>query len=143
MHAHVSMLASTLQFSHTTPTHNHPHNMSSHTQATRNTHKQHLCQRPRHPTACQLQNIKHFWLRTHQHETRASNPPVCLHPDFSSTGSSCTHGNINHHTQPHTQRSHAQQNKLLRKEVIQPHLPVRLPCYDFVPIADPTFDSSF
>ena len=32
--------------------------------------------------------------------------------------------------------------ELLRKEVIQPHLPVRLPCYDFVPIADPTFDSS-
>ena len=32
--------------------------------------------------------------------------------------------------------------KLLRKEVIQPHLPVRLPCYDFVPIANPTFDSS-
>src|ERR1700739_2894037 len=31
---------------------------------------------------------------------------------------------------------------LLRKEVIQPHLPVRLPCYYFVPIADPTFDSS-
>jgi len=31
---------------------------------------------------------------------------------------------------------------LLRKEVIQPHLPVRLPCYDFVPIARPTFDSS-
>ncbi len=27
-----------------------------------------------------------------------------------------------------------------RKEVIQPHLPVRLPCYDFTPIADPTFD---
>ena len=37
------------------------------------------------------------------------------------------------------------QNKysiLLRKEVIQPHLPVRLPCYDFVPIANPTFDHS-
>ena len=31
---------------------------------------------------------------------------------------------------------------LLRKEVIQPHLPVRLPCYDFVPIAGPTFDRS-
>ena len=27
-----------------------------------------------------------------------------------------------------------------RKEVIQPHLPVRLPCYDFTPIIDPTFD---
>ena len=32
--------------------------------------------------------------------------------------------------------------RLLRKEVIQPHLPVRLPCYDFVPIASPTFDDS-
>src|SRR5689334_23543044 len=32
--------------------------------------------------------------------------------------------------------------RLLRKEVIQPHLPVRLPCYDFTPIADPTFGSS-
>src|SRR2546429_4185241 len=31
---------------------------------------------------------------------------------------------------------------LLRKEVIQPHLPVRLPCYDFVRIARPTFDGS-
>ena len=27
---------------------------------------------------------------------------------------------------------------LLKKEVIQPHLPVRLPCYDFVPVTDPT-----
>ena len=29
---------------------------------------------------------------------------------------------------------------LLRKEVIQPHLPIRLPCYDLTPIIDPTFD---
>ena len=28
--------------------------------------------------------------------------------------------------------------ELPRKEVIQPHLPVRLPCYDFVPVARPT-----
>ena len=28
-----------------------------------------------------------------------------------------------------------------RKEVIQPHLPVRLPCYDFTPVTDPTLDS--
>ena len=27
---------------------------------------------------------------------------------------------------------------LLRKEVIQPHLPIRLPCYDFTPIANYT-----
>ena len=29
---------------------------------------------------------------------------------------------------------------ILRKEVIQPHLPIRLPCYDFTPIIGPTFD---
>ena len=67
------------------------------------------------------------------------------------------------HPPPHTQGSkhmRAQENKpphppqqadtmtvphktgLPRKEVIQPHLPVRLPCYDFVPIANPTFDHS-
>ena len=28
----------------------------------------------------------------------------------------------------------------LRKEVIQPHLPIRLPCYDFTPVIDLTFD---
>jgi hypothetical protein len=32
--------------------------------------------------------------------------------------------------------------RLLRKEVIQPQLPLRLPCYDFTPIASPTFDGS-
>ena len=29
---------------------------------------------------------------------------------------------------------------LLRKEVIQPHLPIRLPCYDFTPIIGSTLD---
>ena len=31
----------------------------------------------------------------------------------------------------------------LRKEVIQPHLPIRLPCYDFTPVIGSTFDGSF
>ena len=31
---------------------------------------------------------------------------------------------------------------LLRKEVIQPHLPVRLPCYDFAPVTSLTLDGS-
>ena len=31
----------------------------------------------------------------------------------------------------------------LRKEVIQPHLPIRLPCYDFTPVIRPAFDGSF
>ena len=37
---------------------------------------------------------------------------------------------------------HGRRPELLRKEVIQPHLPVRLPCYDLVLIASPTFDRS-
>jgi hypothetical protein len=31
-------------------------------------------------------------------------------------------------------------SELPRKEVIQPQLPLRLPCYDFTPITSPTFD---
>ena len=30
---------------------------------------------------------------------------------------------------------------LLRKEVIHPHLPVRIPCYDFTPITIHTLDA--
>jgi hypothetical protein len=28
--------------------------------------------------------------------------------------------------------------RFLRKEVIQPQVPLRLPCYDFTPVTDPT-----
>jgi hypothetical protein len=31
-----------------------------------------------------------------------------------------------------------QPNNILRKEVIQPQVPLRLPCYDFTPVIDPT-----
>jgi hypothetical protein len=34
-------------------------------------------------------------------------------------------------------KSNAARN-ILRKEVIQPQVPLRLPCYDFTPVADPT-----
>ena len=47
-----------------------------------------------------------------------------------------------HKTDNEDQRPGGTTTGLPRKEVIQPHLPVRLPCYDFVPIADPTFDHS-
>ena len=36
----------------------------------------------------------------------------------------------------------ALQDALPRKEVIQPHLPVRLPCYDFTPLTLHTFGAS-
>ena len=35
-------------------------------------------------------------------------------------------------------RSSALSVNFLRKEVIQPQVPLRLPCYDFTPVADPT-----
>ena len=44
--------------------------------------------------------------------------------------------------EPHTLWCVIHSERLLRKEVIQPHLPVRLPCYDLVLIASPTFDGS-
>jgi hypothetical protein len=56
-------------------------------------------------------------------------PPLSTLPGTNVRGRGLDAGRIRH-------------QMLLRKEVIQPHLPVRLPCYDFVPIADPTFDSS-
>ena len=34
-----------------------------------------------------------------------------------------------------------QAHVLLRKEVIQPQVLLRLPCYDFTPVTSPTFDS--
>ena len=37
----------------------------------------------------------------------------------------------------HSLRSFHSTEKFPRKEVIQPHLPVRLPCYDFTPVTNP------
>jgi hypothetical protein len=34
-----------------------------------------------------------------------------------------------------------QNHDLHRKEVIQPQVLLRLPCYDFTPVTNPTFDS--
>ncbi len=34
--------------------------------------------------------------------------------------------------------SRARTAPILRKEVIQPQVPLRLPCYDFTPVAEPT-----
>jgi hypothetical protein len=45
---------------------------------------------------------------------------------------------------PSTVRTAHRSNRsgIPRKEVIQPQLPLRLPCYDFTPIINPTFDGS-
>ena len=65
-------------------------------------------------------------IRTFKIEQQLLGPIVCRDYSFvKTTADSCgvSHG-------------------LLRKEVIQPHLPIRLPCYDLTPIIEPTFGSS-
>ncbi|XLT03443.1 hypothetical protein HN51_052794 [Arachis hypogaea] len=42
-------------------------------------------------------------------------------------------------THPVSNQTTQQALALPEKEVIQPHLPVRLPCYDFTPVTSPAF----
>ena len=43
----------------------------------------------------------------------------------------------------HTPQRRSMRHVLHRKEVIQPQVPLRLPCYDFTPVADPTVVGCF
>ena len=69
----------------------------------------------------------------HQHTASGTHAPPSTAPPAP---------NPPHKADDEDQRPGGTTTGLPRKEVIQPHLPVRLPCYDFVPIADPTFDHS-
>ena len=73
-------------------------------------------------------------LRSPTRSTRDRSDELHLAGKLESTVRS-TLGAINASTPPKGRDS-----DLPRKEVIQPHLPVRLPCYDFVPVTNPTFD---
>ena len=57
-------------------------------------------------------------------------------PDSSSGLFSLLHLSV---YRPEMKRSDFSSRFLPRKEVIQPHLPIRLPCYDFTPITSFTF----
>ena len=57
-------------------------------------------------------------------------------PDSSSGLFSLLHLSV---YRPEMKRSDFSSRFLPRKEVIQPHLPIRLPCYDFTPVINPTF----
>ena len=85
------------------------------------------------PTVCSLVSLfmPNPQTRTHTH-----------HPHR--VAYTCRHKKTTQHTNQQATMLHCSptKNGLPRKEVIQPHLPVRLPCYDFVPIANPTFDHS-
>ena len=109
-----------------------------------------LKQQP-HTTPHQPPGQAQAWPRRVPHETPAntadsSEPQQCAHRHPPHTWAatallvrSSTSPSHTIHTRTHLVPDGC---VLLRKEVIQPHLPVRLPCYDFVPIASPTFDHS-
>ena len=76
-------------------------------------------------------------------ETFYTQPKNAPTPTTHNPGSKHMRAQENNPTQPNRPcRTVPHKTGLPRKEVIQPHLPVRLPCYDFVPIANPTFDHS-
>ena len=76
-------------------------------------------------------------------ETFYAQPKTRTHTHHPLSGSKHMQAQENNQAQPKQScRIVPHKTGLPRKEVIQPHLPVRLPCYDFVPIANPTFDHS-
>ena len=48
-------------------------------------------------------------------------------------------GVVGHHSLSGDEPLQVVMHLSLRKEVIQPHFPVRLPCYDFTPLTERTF----
>ena len=64
--------------------------------------------------------------------------PSYLPPEMSDAA-----GHPPSHLNSNTAPTSALLRAFLRKEVIQPHLPIRLPCYDFTPVTGSTFGSSF
>ena len=96
------------------------------------------------PTACPPTTPQPPALSTREEETQQLNDaqPQQRRPPTTPGGAETQQSTRRKHHQATKTRGTLPQTGLPRKEVIQPHLPVRLPCYDFVPIASPTFDSS-
>jgi hypothetical protein len=153
----------------TTPRCSHPLCNTQHTTTPQNTRRHHTekpCVRPTKPGMAPRTTPHRCPLRTQQRakppatttgtgpNLQRNVPPSHTHAPHPTAGQRLIrHGISERRPSPHQpthpkatptnqDRAHHQQRWLLRKEVIQPHLPVRLPCYDFVPIASPTFDDS-
>src|SRR5258705_9175695 len=129
------MLASTMQHSTNNHTPTPPPPPPTHTRALDDQSRR----RPRKNTnRCLLRTQQCAKPNTFQHVFAVFHPATPEHPD-QTAGTNCEKGVnllVKGGLAPHNTW------ELLRKEVIQPHLPVRLPCYDFVLIASPTFDNS-
>ena len=81
--------------------------------------------------------------KRHHHPCRSNQELITPKPNNAPCPTQNKHSTHEQTTQTTLAPSMANQKvELLRKEVIQPHLPVRLPCYDLVPIANPTLDGS-
>ena len=64
-----------------------------------------------------------------------------IHPDACTPVLSCVPRLVGVEARPGNGFFSGEEAAVPRKEVIQPHLPVRLPCYDFTPITNPTLDA--
>ncbi len=95
----------------------------------------------RDPRACCLRTQQCVWQSHRRPDFPSDRTCLLCTRTPPTTGESPSHESLRT-PNPHTMWAGRSLVVLLRKEVIQPHLPVRLPCYDFVPIADPTFDGS-
>ena len=150
------MLASTIQFTTNPPTpgSHHPHKAAEHGPGNQGALPQnpdsmpppHTQGHPPHPTPHTSRKQKHDGRVSYtKHQT--SQPPRTPVHDGRPPSPSARAGPpagpdpFNSPSTIKTARKPPPQS-ILRKEVIQPHLPVRLPCYDFVPIASPTFNRS-
>ena len=76
---------------------------------------------------------------TAQRGRPASTFPQCMRNDH---GHRRQEGNLANRFPPEPHAGHPADRRASRKEVFQPHLPVRLPCYDLAPITSFTLDRS-
>ena len=150
---HSLMLASTMQISNNNPTNPH-HHTTAQQQAKGGTNQKHPThhrrltpqQTSRRPDASGPNSVPTLPppepTPFHTPTTRASSRDTGSTRRRPHQGSSIIDDSTSEHHHRCTDIRCQSGRVLLRKEVIQPHLPVRLPCYDFVPIASPTFDGS-
>ena len=132
------MLASTMQLTNNTPT---PENHQPQSQQPQGGKRPHM--QPHTPIVCPQHATSNTSTIPTPHKQGVLSTSTKQHAIllmFHPAQTRCTHSAQNTHTT--TNVAVQGKSKLLRKEVIQPHLPVRLPCYDLVPITDPTFDDS-
>ena len=139
------MLVLALQFSKNTPkphgNHHPPKTQGRRLSTTCNHQRTHTSKGEQVMVGCRRRRTPSKRKRRQEH-THPGNPrgkPTIRNPTCDCSDSAPTRSDSNRPTQRWTTINEL---TLLRKEVIQPHLPVRLPCYDFTPITDPTFDGS-